>query len=142
MTIPTTTVRLDEAPGLTGWTAEARPGTIADPRPILAVADAAGVIQAAERIDGLEDAEREEIWEEVGSDSVRCFDILVDPSILDPILRRATGHPASAMPGAARRLIQAAESMWWHRLIDAEEATKATAPAPVTAETEDTAWDF
>src|SRR5699024_8589713 len=66
-TTPTTTVRLDEVPGLAGWTASIRPGTVTDPRPILVISDVGAVVQAAERISGLEDAHRTPLIEEDGA---------------------------------------------------------------------------
>ena len=142
----TTTVRLDEVPGLTGWTAEIRPGTTADPRPVLVVADVGAVVQAAERIDGLEDVDRTPLIEEAGAQTGTLVDMLVDPAILDGALLRAIGRRADALPGAARVLAQAADGAWWERAYAAEEAA-ARPPAPAPAGQSDPAdddaeWDF
>src|SRR5699024_6077773 len=121
-TTPTTTVRLDEVPGLTGWTAEIRPGTTADRRPVLVVADVRAVVQAAERIDGLEGADRTPRIEEAGAQTGTLVDMLVTPAVLDAPLLRAIGRRSDALPGAARILAQAADVAWWERTCDAERA--------------------
>ena len=145
-TTPTTTVRLDEVPGLAGWTASIRPGTVTDPRPVLVVADVGAVVQAAERISGLEGADRTPLIEEAGAQTGTLVDMLVDPAILDGALLRAIGHRADALPGAARVLAQAADAAWWERAYAAEEAA-ARPPAPAPAGQSDPAdddaeWDF
>jgi hypothetical protein len=131
--IPTMTVRLDECAGLVGWTAEVRPGTTADPRPALIVADAAGVVQAAERIDGLDDADFTEVTEEVATDTVMVVDMILDPTILDGLLRRMTGRTSAVLPGATRSILRAADAAWQVRAAEAEDAPAPsgdTSPAP------------
>jgi hypothetical protein len=147
-TTPTTTVRLDEVPGLAGWTASIRPGTVTDPRPVLVVADVGAVVQAAERIDGLEDVDRTPLIEEAGAQTGTLVDMLVDPAILDGALLRAIGRRADALPGAARILAQAADVAWWERTCDAERAEvrqsarPAGDPADDDAVADDAEWDF
>ena len=144
-TIPTLTVRLDEVEGLTGWTARLAPGTPERPDPILTVADAEGVVQAARRIHGLADAELEPLIEEDGATGV-LVDLLVPIGALDPALMEGAGIGAAALPErTARRLAQRALEMREVRMIDAEEESAVRPPAPAPAGQSDAAdaeWDF
>lgn len=141
-TTPTTTVRLDEVPGLAGWTASIRPGTVTDPRPILVISDVGAVVQAAERISGLEDAHRTPLIEEDGAQTGVLLDMLVDPAVLDAPLLRAIGRRADALPGAARILAQAADVAWWERTCDAERAEVRQSARPAGDPADDAQWDF
>ena len=143
-TIPTLTIRLDGVPGLTGWTARLMPGTPDRPAPILTVADAEGVVQAARRIHGLDDAELEPVIEEDGAQTGTLVDLLVRIAVLDDALLAGAGIRAAALPErAARRLAQRALEMREIRVIDAEEEAQTPAPAPAPAEDDaDAEWDF
>ena len=140
-TIPTLTVRLDEVEGLTGWTARLMPGTPERPDPILTVADAEGVVQAARRIHGLADAELEPLIESVpGTDTGMLVDLLVPIDVLDPALMEGAGIRAVVLPErTARQLAQRALEMREVRMIDAEEEAAARPPAPAPAGQSDAA---
>lgn len=149
-TIPTMTVRLDLVEGLIGWTVQLTPGTPDRPAPILTVADAEGVVQAARRVHGLDDVSLEPVIEAVpGTDSGTLVDLLVPIDLLDPVLREGAGIRATDLtPRTSRRLAQRAMEMHTIRAVDAEEAsrppsTPAPAPSGPSGPSEsDAEWDF